>query len=285
MKLPAVAAAPRPEHPFFKADPARPGRGIGRPVERRSARRSERQRVEGRVGRGEPGLHALAFEQAERLRALAIVDRLPEAGVVHVDLAHAGFVQARQRDHMGAVGRRLGERRGGEQLREIAATAVVLHHDVIGLAAEGVDQRAEQFARILAVVEDVPEIHGDAHFLEDAQQVRLLDPAGQRRQRLGGEVDDRALLRVGLETGHDRVESLEAVDHHGRGEALVEAREGRVRAVGVEARERPAVVDEVLRQDPRDDGFADAAFFAADEIDGAHGMCAVRRRGKDGEKS
>ena len=146
MELPAVAAAPRPEHPFFKADPARPGRGIGRPVERRSARRSERQRVEGRVGRGEPGLHALAFEQAERLRALAIVDRLPEAGAVHIDLAHAGFVQARQRDHMGAVGRRLGERRGGEQLREIAATGALVQ--LTAMSVEGVNgDRAQNTAR------------------------------------------------------------------------------------------------------------------------------------------
>lgn len=42
-------------------------------------------------------------------------------------------------------------------------------------------------------------------------------------------------------------------------------------AVGVEAEEWVGVIDEVLSDDTSDDGFADAAFFAADEVDVCHG--------------
>jgi hypothetical protein len=44
-----------------------------------------------------------------------------------------------------------------------------------------------------------------------------------------------------------------------------------VRAVGVEADEGQAAVDQVLGQHARDQRLADAAFFAADEMDVAHG--------------
>jgi hypothetical protein len=43
-----------------------------------------------------------------------------------------------------------------------------------------------------------------------------------------------------------------------------------VGAVGVEAEEGVGVIDEVLSDDTGDDGFADAAFFAADEVDICH---------------
>jgi hypothetical protein len=236
----------------------------------RRAPRSERQRVEGRVRSRQPALHALALQQPERAGAFAVVDRLPEAGVARIDLAHGGVVQAGQGDHAGAVRGRLAERLRAEQQREVVAAAVVLHHDVVGLVAEGIDQRAEQVARVLAVVEHMPEVDRHAELGEDVEEVRILDPACQRRQRLRCEVDDHALLRTRLEAVDHRVQALVAVDHHRRGEALVEAGEGAVRSIGVEAHEGLAVIDEVLREDPGSDGLADTAFFAADEVEGAH---------------
>ena len=113
----------------------------------------------------------------------------------------------------------------------------------------------------------MPEI--DRH-AELGEEIRILDPARQRRQRLRCEIDDHALLRTRLEAVDHRVQALVAVDHHRRGEALVEAGEGAVRAIGVEAHEGLAVIDEVLRQDPGGDGLADTVFFAADEVEGAH---------------
>jgi hypothetical protein len=40
-----------------------------------------------------------------------------------------------------------------------------------------------------------------------------------------------------------------------------------MRAVGIEAREGPALVDEILRQQARHDGLANAALLAANEIE------------------
>jgi hypothetical protein len=70
-----------------------------------------------------------------------------------------------------------------------------------------------------------------------------------------------------LEDGGDLVQPFVAVDDHRRGIVVVEARERGVRAVGVEADEGAALVDEVLRQHTRDDRLADAAFFATDEVE------------------
>jgi hypothetical protein len=44
-----------------------------------------------------------------------------------------------------------------------------------------------------------------------------------------------------------------------------------MRLVGVEAEEGAIVVDQVLREDARDQRLADPAFFAADEVDVGHG--------------
>jgi hypothetical protein len=43
-----------------------------------------------------------------------------------------------------------------------------------------------------------------------------------------------------------------------------------VGAVGVEAKKWLSAINEILSDDTRDDGFADAAFFAADEMDVCH---------------
>ncbi|MCY1204389.1 hypothetical protein D9M72_159150 [compost metagenome] len=204
------------------------------------------------------------------MRPFAVVHRLPETRVLRIDLAHAGFVQTRQGNHTRPVRIGLRQRLRRQQHPEVAAAPVVLHHDVVGPVAEGVDQRAEQVGGVLAVVQHVPEVDRDVDLLEHIEQVGFLDPARQRRQRLRREVDDHALLRVGLEAVHHRVQAFEAVDHHGRGKALVEAGEGAVRPIGVEAGEGPAAIDEVLGQHACRDRFADTAFFAADEIDGAH---------------
>ena len=92
-------------------------------------------------------------------------------------------------------------------------------------------------------------------------------PGGERVVRLRREVDEDApagLVDGGLD---DRVERLDLVDRHRRGVAGVEAHQRAVRAVGVEAEEGQLLVDQVLRQHARHQRFADAAFFAADEMD------------------
>ena len=57
--------------------------------------------------------------------------------------------------------------------------------DIAGLGrldarGDTAEQAVEQVHRVLAGVCQVPEIHGDAHFPEQRQQVGVLDPACQR---------------------------------------------------------------------------------------------------------
>jgi hypothetical protein len=87
---------------------------------------------------------------------------------------------------------------------------------------------------------------------------------------LRGQIDDDAALGVfgrGLE---HQIEALEAVDRDRRGVAGVEAQQGAVAAVGIEAQERQLAVDQILRQQARHQRLADAAFFPADEVNRGH---------------
>ena len=65
----------------------------------------------------------------------------------------------------------------------------------------------------------------------------------------------------------DGVKPFIAVHNDGRGKVGIKAGEGGMGAVGIEARERQLIVNEVLGQDACDNRFADAAFFATDEIE------------------
>ena len=117
----------------------------------------------------------------------------------------------------------------------------------------------------------MPEVHGDAQLRHQRQQIRILDPAGQRRRGLGGEIDDRAVLRrfagFGLEDAADHVQPLVGVDHDGGRVVGVEAGERGMRTIGVESGESLPLVDEVLGQNARGNRFSDAAFFATDEVE------------------
>ena len=74
-------------------------------------------------------------------------------------------------------------------------------------------------------------------------------------------------LQCGL---HELVGALEIVQDDGLAEGRVEAQQGAVGAVGVEGGEGELVVDVILGQEPRQDGLADPALLAADEVDLAH---------------
>lgn len=69
---------------------------------------------------------------------------------------------------------------------------------------------------------------------------------------------------------NDAVEPLVAIDDNRRGKARVEAKQRAVRLVGVEAEEWDVTVDELLGEDTCDDGLADTALFAADEVKPRH---------------
>lgn len=111
---------------------------------------------------------------------------------------------------------------------------------------------------------------GDAEFAGHFEDTGFVHPADEGFVGLGGEIDEDAFLGVFVGGLDDGVEAFVAVDDDGGGEVGVEAEEGAVGAVGVEAEEGVGVIDEVLGDDTGDDGFADAAFFAADEVDVCH---------------
>lgn len=83
---------------------------------------------------------------------------------------------------------------------------------------------------------------------------------------LGGEVHEDA--PVGLAGGRfdNRVEAFVPVDHDRRGVVRVEAKQRAVRSVRIKPDERDLAINQVLRGHAGDDRFADAALFAADEV-------------------
>ena len=111
---------------------------------------------------------------------------------------------------------------------------------------------------------------GHAEFAGHFEDTGFVHPADEGFVGLGGEIDEDAFLGVFIGGLDDGVEAFIAVDDDRGGEVGVEAEEGAVGAVGVEAEEGVGVIDEVLGDDTGDDGFADAAFFAADEVDVCH---------------
>ena len=94
----------------------------------------------------------------------------------------------------------------------------------------------------------------------------------ERVLRLRGKVDQDAAIGFGSRGFDDGVEAFISVHHDGRSVAGIKAHQRTVRFVGVEAEKRTFVVDQILREDACDQRFADAALFAADEVNVSHGF-------------
>ncbi|MNT38532.1 hypothetical protein D3C72_1747290 [compost metagenome] len=144
------------------------------------------------------------------------------------------------------------ERARGFQLRKIAASALVLHHDVVGAHTIGGHQAVQQIHRILARIRHVPEVDRHPHAGHQRHQVRVVHPARQRGGRLGSQIDDDmghgAHRRLCLVHAGNRIEPFVGINHHRCGVVGVKPGEGGVRAVGVKAGKSAPLIDEILRQ-------------------------------------
>src|SRR5271166_2583748 len=69
----------------------------------------------------------------------------------------------------------------------------------------------------------------------------------------------------------DRVQAAIIVDEHGRCESGVEAQQRAMRSIGIEAEERQRVIDQILRKQARDQGFADTALLSSEQVNIRHG--------------
>ena len=97
----------------------------------------------------------------------------------------------------------------------------------------------------------------------------------QRVLGLRGEINQDATLGsihggLGDSGLDDGVEAFVTVHDNGRGVARIKTHQCAVGTVGIEAEEGLFVVDQVLREQPCDQRFADPALFAADEVDVCH---------------
>ena len=150
---------------------------------------------------------------------------------------------------------------------EIVAAHLVLHQHVAQPHAELVEQAAQQVDRVLARVHHMPVVDGHAGHVGQVEHAGLLDPLHERGVRLRGQVHQHAAAGLLDRAFHDGVHRFVAIGQRRCGIAGVEAHQCAVRAIGVVADEGHLVVDEVLRQQPRDQRLADAAFLAADQVD------------------
>ena len=219
----------------------------------------------------EPVFDALAFHEAEvGGGGVGFVFGGPEAGAGAVDLVDDGFVEAAEGDDAGVEAEGVVFFAGLFEDVEVVAAQLVEHDDEVEAGAEAVEELFEEVDGVFAGVHDVPVGDGDAEFAGEFEDTGFVHPFDEGFVGLSGEIDEDAFIGVFVGGLDDGVEAFVAVDDDGGGEVGVEAEEGAVGAVGVEADEGVGVVDEVLGDDTGDDGFADAAFFAADEVDVCH---------------
>jgi len=95
---------------------------------------------------------------------------------------------------------------------------------------------------------------------------------------LSCQVDQDSPVRLRGGGLHHGVEAFESVRHDRRGIAGVEAKQGGMGLVGVEAEKGDPPVDEVLGEQAGDDRLPHAALLAPDEVNVCHGASRARGR-------
>jgi len=219
----------------------------------------------------EPDFDALSFEKSEAFEiAIAFVLGSPEAGTGGVDFVDDGLVELFEGDDFRVqLISAFFFSRVFKDVKVVAAE-LIENDNVIQAFAKTVEKFLQEIDRVFSGIHDVPVGQGETLIAGEFQDAGFVHPFDEGFVGLGGKVDKDA--RAGIFSGSfdDGVEAFIFVHHDGGGVVRIKPEERAVGAIGIKPEEGNIGIDQILSNDAGDDGLADAAFFAADEMNVSH---------------